>query len=80
MEHAAKREREEKLLASNTKFGPHNMVAFLRFFEIIVGIIYFHLPNGVITQARGVEGGVLFALIWRTRQSKVDFGHSSGSP
>ena len=45
-----------------------------------MGIIYFHLPNGVITQARGVEGGVLFALIWRTRQSKVDFGHSSGSP
>ena len=32
-----------------------------------------------MTQARGVEEGVLLALRWRKRQSRAYFGHMGGS-
>ena len=42
------------------------MTSVLRVLEIIVGVIFFHHPAGVMTQARGVEGVILLALSWRT--------------
>ena len=58
----------------------HNTTAVLRVLEIRVGIIFFHLLVGVMTRDRGVEGEALLSLRWRTRQSRADFGHRSGSP
>ena len=75
----AQREQAETSLASNTRFGPHNMTAVLRLLEIIVGVIFSHSPDGVMKRDRSMEGVELLALRWRTRQSRSAFGHRSGS-
>ena len=56
------------------------MTAVLRVLEIMVGIIFLHLPVGVTTQARGVEGDALLDPRCKTCRSGADFGHRSGSP
>ena len=76
----ARREQSETYLASNPRIGPQNMKGVLRVLEIMVGVIFFHIPDGVMTQARGVEGAFSLDLRWRTRQSREALGHSSGSP
>ena len=74
------RYRVETSLASNTSFGPHNMTAVLGVLKILVGVMFFHLPIGIMMQTRGVEGGGLLDFIWRTRQIRAAFGHSSDYP
>ena len=56
------------------------MTAVLRVLDIIFGVIFLYLPVGIVSRARGVEGGALLALRWKMRQIRVDFGHMSGSP
>ena len=56
------------------------MTAVLRLLEIMVGIIFFHLPVGVMTRARVVTGGSLISLKWRMCQNRVALGHRIGSP
>ena len=54
---AARRDQEDTSLALNHRFGPQKPTMVLRFFGIMSGVIFFHLPNGVIKRASGVEGG-----------------------
>ena len=56
------------------------MTAVFRVLDIMVSVIFSHLPIAVMTWAKGVEGGALLALRWRTRQSREDFGHTSTYP
>ena len=49
-------------LDSNPRFVLQKSTAVLRVFEIMVEVIFFHLPNEVMTQAIGVEGGAPWAL------------------
>ena len=57
-----------------------NMTVILRVLKIMVGIIFSHLPVGVIARSRGVEGDTLLYIKWKTRRIRAAFGHSSGSP
>ena len=75
-----RRDRAETSVAPKTMFGPQKWMALLRFLEIIAIILFSQRPIGVMTQAMVVERAVLFDFILRTRQSRVDFGHRSGSP
>ena len=69
----------ETTLASNPRFVLQNLVAVLGVLEIVVGV-FFHSPVSIMTRSGGVEGGVLLALGWRTRQIRENFGHMSGYP
>ena len=46
----------------------------------MVGVMFFHLPVGVMTWDSGAEGGAPWALRWSTRWSRAALGHKSGSP
>ena len=56
------------------------MTEILRVLDILVGVMFFHLPVGVMAWDRGVEGSTPLALRWRIRQSRAALGGSSGSP
>ena len=73
---------DDVAVKSGTKpsFELHKMTLVFRVLEIIVGIILFHRPVGVMTRAGGVEGVSLLDLRCRTRQSRADFGSRSWSP
>ena len=60
------RVRTETSLDSNPRLGPQKPTVLLRVFNIMVGVMFFHLPDGFITQANGVQG--------------APFGTSGGSP
>ena len=62
MAQTVQRERVETSLAFSPRFDPHNPMAVLRIFNIMVGVTFFHLPAGVMTRASGVEGGAPWAL------------------
>ena len=67
-------------LASNPRFGPYKSMVVLRFLEIMVGVIFFHITSGVMNCSSGVEGGVPWALRWITCRRRAALGHNSGSP
>ena len=50
----AQRDQSETSLDSNTSFGPHNLMVVLRVLEIILGVMFFHLPIGVMAWDREV--------------------------
>ena len=79
MDPAAQSEQVENYLASNHRLGTQNMTLVLRFLEIMVGVLFYHLTVGVITRDRGVEGAAPLDLRWRMRQSGATFGQMSGS-
>ena len=72
------REQVETSLAFSPRFDPHNLMAVLRIFKIMVGVTFFHLPSGVMTRASGVEGGVSWALRWITHCKRTALGHNIG--
>ena len=80
MAHAAQGDQAEISLDSNPRFWPQNLTVVLRVLEIIVGVMFSHLPAGAMNGARGVEGDLFFYLRCSTHQIRVYFGHSSGSP
>ena len=57
---------------SNPRFGPQNLTAVLRDLKIIVGVIFFRHPSGVMTQTRGVDSGVLLSFICMMLQIRAD--------
>ena len=57
-----------------------NLTVVLRVIYIIVGVIFFHIPFGIMTWDRGVERGAVFLQRWCVRLSRVALGHRSGSP
>ena len=50
----------------NTRFGPQDITEVLRVLEIMVGVIFFHIPVGVTTWARGVEGRLVGTQVEET--------------
>ena len=80
MELAARMERADTYLDYNPRFFLQKSTAVLRVFEIMVGVIFFHLPAGVMTRASGVEGGALRDVRWSTCRRRATLGHKSGSP
>ena len=74
------RDQAETSLASKPRFGPQKLTLVLRFLEIIVAVVLFHCPIGVMTQDGGVEVGAEFLCRWRMRLRRSTFGHRSGSP
>ena len=76
---AAQREQAEISLASNPRFGAQKPKTVLRVFNIIVGVIFSHLPDIVMKWASGVEGGAPQDLRWLTCRRRVDLGHKRGS-
>ena len=54
-------------------------MAILRVFDIMVGVIFFHLPAGVMTRAIGVEGGAQWDIRWSTCRRRATLGHKRGS-
>ena len=79
MSPVVQRDQSETTMASMTRFGPQKLTVVLRVLDIIVGIMFFHLPIIIMTRARGAESGSFFPLRRRTRQSRAAFGHMSGS-
>ena len=77
---ATQRDRSEKYLASNTRFGSQNLTTVSRVLEIIMVVMFTPYPIRVMERDRGVERGVLLALIRRTQLSREAFGNRSGSP
>ena len=61
------------------RFSPQNPTVVLRVFEIMVGVMFFHLPSGVMTQDIGVEGGAPCDLGWSIHRSRDALGHKRGS-
>ena len=53
----AQRHQMETSLSSNPKFGPYNLMGILRILDIIVGIMFLHLPIDVMKLTWGVDGG-----------------------
>ena len=53
-------------MVSNTRFRLQNMKAVLRVLKIMVGVIFFHIPVGVTTWARGVEGRLVGTQVEET--------------
>ena len=53
MEPAARRDRSEKSLSSKLRFRPQNFVAVLKVLDIIVDVMFFHRPFGVMTRSMG---------------------------
>ena len=41
----------------------------------MVGVMFSHLPSGVMTQVSGVEGGARWDLRWSTRRRRAALGH-----
>ena len=66
-------------MASNDRFGMQIMTAVLRVLEIMFGVVFFHIPIGVMDRDRGMEGASLLAIRWRTRRSRADLWQKSGS-
>ena len=64
---AAWRDWADISLASNIKFGQKNLMAVLRVLGIIVGVMFFRCPIGIVTWDRGVKVGADFPHRWRTR-------------
>ena len=64
---------------SNPRFVPQNTMVVSRVLDIMVGVMLFHIPAGVMTQARGVEEDDLLDLRWRAYQSRAALEQSSGS-
>ena len=54
---SALRERADTSLYSNPRFGPQKPMAVLRVFDIMVGVMFFHLPDRIMTQASEVKEG-----------------------
>ena len=69
----------EMSLASNPMFGPQKPTAILRIFDIMVGVMFSHLPTRVMTWASRVEGGDPRSLRCITCQRKDALGHNRGS-
>ena len=67
-------------LDSNTRFGLQKPTSVLRVLYIMVGVMFFHIPTGVITWANGMEGGAPWALRWIIHRRRSALGHNSGSP
>ena len=78
MSPAVRRERADTSLTSNTKFGLQKPMEVLRVFKIMVGVIFSHIPAGVVMRASGVEGDDLWALGWTASKRRADFGHKRG--
>ena len=51
------RDQAETSLASKPRFGPQKLTSVLRFLEIIVAVVLFHCPIGVMTQDGGGGSG-----------------------
>ena len=49
----AQRDQSETSLDSNTSFGLHNLMVVLRVLEIMVGVMFFHIPVGIMTRSGG---------------------------
>ena len=80
MEPLAWREQVDKSLALNPRFGPQKPMEILRFFEIMVGVMFSHLPAGVMTRASGVEGGAPWDLRCSTCGRMAALENERGSP
>ena len=57
---AAKRKRAKNFLDRNTRFAPQNVAAALRILEIMDGVIFYHLPTGIIFWAIREDKGATF--------------------
>ena len=77
---AARRDHVDMSLPSNPRFGTQKPTTFLGVFDIMVEVMFFHLPTGVMTLANGVEGGALWDLRWITRRIRYALRHKRGSP
>ena len=75
---AAQRKQADMSLDLNPMFGPQKPTAVLRVFDIMVGVMFFHLPDGFVKQASGVEGGNPWGIRWITRRSRSALGNNSG--
>ena len=51
---AVRRDPLETSLTSKPRFGLQNLMDVLRIFEIVVGVMFFHRPVGVMTRDEGV--------------------------
>ena len=77
---AVRRERLDMSLTSNPRFGPQKPTMVLRVFEIMIEVMFPHLPAVFMMQGSGVEGGPPWALRGSTRWRRAVLGHKSGSP
>ena len=77
---AAGSDRAETSLASNTRSRPQKFIAVLIFLEIVVGVVLFHRPIGVLMRDRGVELVAEFFPRWSVHQRRATLIHRSGSP
>ena len=66
MTRAAWRERADMSLASNPRFVLKKPTAVLRVLDTMVGVMYFHPPARVMTQASTAEVSAQWDLMWRT--------------
>ena len=67
----ARRERDDMSLTSNPRFGPQEPTAVLKVFEIMVEVLFSHLPTGGTTQNSEMEGGSPWSLRCSTRRSRT---------
>ena len=67
-------------LTAKPRYGLHNVTVSLRVLEIIYGVIFSHLPTGIMAQERGEDVGASFVHRWRTRFMSSDFEQRRGSP
>ena len=80
MEPALQRDQANTSLDLNPRFGPQKPTSVLRVFKIMVGVMFFQLPSGVVRRTSGVEGGAVWDLRWITFLRRDALGHKRGSP
>ena len=76
---ATQSEWAETSLASNSNFGPQKPTAVFRVFDIMLGVMFSHLPTGFITRASGVQS-TLWDLRRSTCRRRAALGHNRVSP
>ena len=75
---AVRREWEDTFLASNPSFVPQKPTSVLRVFDIMVEVIFSHLPVRVMTRDSGLEGVDPWALRWSPRGTRSTLGKKRG--
>ena len=65
---------------SNPRYRLNIFTVFLRVFDIIFGVMFFHLPDRFIIQYRVVEGGAILSYRWSLFLIMASLGHRSGYP